>query len=135
MKEPQQDPERGAFFPTSDGTAQYTTLQQPAPPEGQLSAPAPPPPQPSVEPVHVIVVTQQVQPSSKICGTCNQPFNNHVSRCGINVSVLILIIVLSLFIPFFLVALCCFFEQYSVCPHCRHFSGHADSNGTNVCFC
>ncbi len=97
-------------------------------------APSPAPVVGSAMPAQPVVFVMSEQPS-RICQNCKTGFVQHTQRYGIPWTMLILTIIVSLFIPIFLLLFICFCGTYPVCPNCGKFTGHAESNATGVCLC
>ena len=124
------------------GIVSYPTLNPPANQQPQYGpGPThPPPPQgiPIAPPpgTAIIIVEEQAMPIDyKTCEVCHKQFPYHVDRCGTPWVLLILIIVVSIFVFPLLLLFLCFCDYYKVCPHCREFSGHGESNKTNIFLC
>ena len=81
-------------------------------------------------------VNFQVRTGSKrICKNCNKPYNRYEIRNGINIGLMILIMLLTMFTFILVVLFLCFCKQYRVCPNCRNFTEDERSNEKNVCLC
>ena len=83
-------------------------------------------------PVGAVIIQPREQ---KICGHCMLPFKEYDRRTGISSGILILIIIVSLFILPFILALLCCCEIYKVCPNCGNFTGHPESKDEGTCLC
>ena len=103
------------------------------PPPQQCYATAAPNPVAPIANAVLFIAEDHIE--EKKCHHCDSHYKKLEKRKGISWCILIIIILLSCFIFLFLLLFLCLCEEYKVCPHCGHFSGHGESHGDGICLC